>query len=462
MRRYTLTQTAGQKQICRISYCHMVREHFGCVVLCLFVLLFVLPDSNAQLSFSDAVRLAVQNSPKIAASRNDQRKAQDNLAAMKDMYIPSVVVGAGVGYAYGPTLNLPTIFNINAQSLIYSPQQRSYIRSAHSNLQAAQLALDENRQEVEEDAIITYLSLDNAQNTLNALQEQFGYAMKLVSIIEDRVSAKLDSQLDLKNARRTALEIRLHQMLAEDDLESLHHDLTELTGVPADQQTILPKSIPDITVTTPSDGALGAPLPESPGILAAEANVRAREQQAHGDAQYIWRPQIAFGAQYGRISPIENVSKFYNINGDYNSTTFGIQIQFPLFDKVRKNSARQTAMDAAHAEFDLKGLRVAEEEGRRKLVRSLGELAIKSQLADLDYGIAQDQLQSVLIQMHASSGSPPLTPKDEQKAHLEERQKYVDLLAAKSDAIKAEVTYLRQSSQLDNWLQSVNISLSTP
>jgi outer membrane protein TolC len=457
MRRYTLIKT-----VLRDSCRRMIYAHAGYAAVCLFAWLFVLPACDGQLSFSDAVRLALQNSPKIAASRNDERKAQGNLAAMKDMYIPSVVVGAGVGYAYGPTLSLPTIFNINAQSLIYSPQQHSYIRSAHSNLQAAQLALDETRQEVEEDAILTYLSLDNAQNTLNALQEQFGYAMKLVSIIEDRVGAKLDSQLDLKNARRTALEIRLHQMQAEDDLESLHRHLAELTGIPADQLTILPKSIPDITVTPPSDAAIGAPLPESPGILAAEANVRAREQQAHGDAEYAWRPQIGFGAQYGRISPIENVSKFYNINGDYNSTTFGIQIQFPLLDKVRKDSARQTAAEAASAALDLKGMRAAEEEGRRKLARSLGELAIKSQLADLDYGIAQDQLQSTLIQMQASNGSTPLTPKDEQKAHLEERHKYLDLLAAKYEAMKAEVSYLRQSSQLDSWLQSVNISGSTP
>ena len=86
-----------------------------------------------------------------------------------------------------------------------------------------------------------------------------------------------------------------------------------------------------------------------------------------------------------------------------------------------------------------------------------GELAIKSQLAELDYGIAQDELQSVLIQLHASTGSAPVTPKRRQNAWIEEREKYLALLDAKQ-AVKAEVTYLHQSGQLEGWLQSFSVS----
>ncbi len=384
---------------------------------------------------------------------------------MKRIYIPSVVVGAGVGTAYGPTLNLPTIFNINTQSLVYSPQQHSYIRAAHSNLQAAQLALDQSRQEVEEDTIATYLSLDYAQRMSSTLQEEFGHAVKLVSVIQDRVDAKLDSPLDLKRARRTALEIKLHQMQEEDDLASARQHLGDLTGVPLDNVTIVPESIPDIPAAASSEYEMNqsiaeGPTPESPGILAAEANAQAKKLQARGDAQYIWRPQINFGAQYGRISPLENVSQFYNINGQYNSASVGVQIQIPLLDRVRQASAHETAADAARAELELKDLRAAEEEGRSKLRRSIGELAIKSQLAELDYGIAQDELQSVLIQLHSPSGTQPLTPRGEERAHMEEREKYMALLNARRDLNNSAITYLRQSGQLENWLQSMHISLS--
>jgi outer membrane protein TolC len=269
-------------------------------------------------------------------------------------------------------------------------------------------------------------------------------------------SSTASSTLKMRGA---ALEIKLHRMQSEGDIDSLKQRLADLTKISTDKQSILSQTIPDITVTPPPTTAAGESFPESPGILAAEANVQARAQQAHGDAQYAWRPQIGFGAQYGRISPIENVSQFYNIHGDYNSASIGIQIQFPLLDKVRKDSARQTAADAARAAFDLDALRAAEAEGRRKLARSVDELAVKSQLADLNYGIAQDELQSVLVQLRASTGDPPLTPKDEQKAHLEERRRYLELLDAKQELIKSQVSYLRLSGQLENWLQSVNISI---
>jgi outer membrane protein TolC len=355
-------------------------------------------------------------------------------------------------------LNLPTIFSVNAQSLVFSSQQRSYLRSAHFNLQAAQLARDQARQEVEEDAVVTYLLLDHAQKTQSGLQEQFEYAVRLVSVIQDRVNAKLDSELDLKKARRAALEIKLHQMQDEDDREGLCRHLADLTKLSANNCTILAETIPDIPAPAPAELSPEKNLPESPGILAAEANVEAKAQQARGDAQYAWRPQITFGAQYGRISPIENVSKFYNINGQYNSASVGVQIQFPLFDQVRKASARQTAADAARAVLDLNGLRAAEEEGRRKLQHAVRELAIKSQLAELDYGIAQDALQSVLIQLHSPAGAMPITPREEQQAHIEERQRYLDLLDARRDALKAEVEYLRQSGQLESWLQSIGVT----
>ena len=81
--------------------------------------------SHAQLPFSEAIRLTQQNSPRIAAAKNDELKARGNLAATRDIFIPSVAVSGGVGTAYGPTLNIPSIFSVSAQSLIFSEQQLS-------------------------------------------------------------------------------------------------------------------------------------------------------------------------------------------------------------------------------------------------------------------------------------------------------------------------------------------------
>ena len=44
----------------------------------------------------------------------DLRKAQRNLAIARDIFIPSVVTGGGIGWSYGITLTVPTIFTVNA------------------------------------------------------------------------------------------------------------------------------------------------------------------------------------------------------------------------------------------------------------------------------------------------------------------------------------------------------------
>lgn len=431
------------------------RKRFVEAALCFAVtsLLFS-AHCHAQISFSAAVHDAMQNSPKVRAAQDDVKKAQAGLAVLKDIYVPSVVLGAGVGTAYGITLNVPTIFTVNAQSLVFSFQQHSYIRAAHMDIKAARLALAEAQDGVAEDAAITYLSVNHAQLTVAALKEQFGYATRLASIVQDRVNGHLDSELDLKKARRDALGIRLQEMQAEDDLASQREHLAELTGIPAAQLIAVPESIPDFP-DPESIVESGHALPDSPGLLSAETALQARNLRARGDAQYTWKPNIGFGAQYGRISPIENVSQFYNINGNYNSAAVGLQIQFPLLDRVRSEAARQSALDAARAELDLDGLKQQEAEGRRKLARGAEEAAVHAQIAELNYGIAQDELQSVLIQEHTLTGGAPLTPKEEMGARMAERQKYLELVDARVDAQKAAVLCLRQAGQLETWLASL-------
>lgn len=187
-------------------------------------------------------------------------------------------------------------------------------------------------------------------------------------------------------------------------------------------------------------------------MRAAEENAKAKEQHARGDAEYTWKPLITFGAQYGRVSPINNVSDFYNLHGNYNTANVGFQIELPLLDRVRSAAARQSLMDAAKAKADLGNIRLEQAENLKKLQRSLPELAAKAELAELDSEIAQSELSSTTLQLHGNTGKPPLTPKEEAAAHLDERQKYLDLLDARLQSAKAEVMFLRQTGQLPKWL----------
>jgi hypothetical protein len=244
-------------------------------------------------------------------------------------------------------------------------------------------------------------------------------------------------------------------------MASLADHLGELVGRPADRLSIVAESVPAIPSHVAEDrGAVH--FPDSPGIRSAEANAAAKQARAKADSQYTWRPQVSFAAEYGRISPFENVSEFYNLHGNYNSASIGLQIQFPLLDKVRNSAARESTADALRAANDLAGLRSEQEQGRKKLLRSIAELDAMAELAGLEQNIAQTELNSTVIELKGKAGGPILTPKDEMNAHIQERQKYLDLLDARLQLQKAEISLLRQTGKLEKWLQSTELSSSPP
>jgi outer membrane protein TolC len=419
------------------------------------VLAYLCLPCAAQVSFDDAVHMALENSPRTKAAENDLRKAQSGLQGLKDYYVPSVTMTGGAGYAYGIMLTVPTIFTVNAQSMVFNLQQRAYIHAARTDLEAAKFQLQEVRQQVEEDTAITYLSLQSAQQTAAALKEQYEVAEKLAAIMQDRLKAGLDDALEVKKYQRGAIQIKLAMMQADDNVEDLTGHLAQLTGIPVDELKIMPETIP--AFSSARETGSDQHVPDTPGITAAALTDKAKQMRAHGDAEYAWRPQIGFGANYGRISPINDVESFYNLHGNYNSASAGISIQLPIFDRVRKQTAKQSGLDATRSLMDLESLRSDETSSRHKLERSLPELEAKAELADLNYEITQDNLTTVAAQSEHDTTAAPITPKEVENARIDERQKYIEMIGAHLETRKAQITLLRLTGNLDEWIISTGI-----
>lgn len=440
---------AGSKRIVRL----------GKISAMFAALLYATIPVSAQISFTSAVDLALRNNPRVKMAHDDVNKAIASLSESKSVFIPNLSSSIGVGSSYGITVNVPTIFTISAQSLAFNFSQFDYIRAARAGLQASNAALMDIREQIEEDTAITYISLDRAQQRQAAMTDEYGYALKLVTIVQERLDAGRDTPLELKQARRTAVQIRLQQLQLEDQIASFRDHLSRLIGLPADQLETVPASIPSSPVFNLSGSSHQDAIPDTPSVLSAEADARSKLEQAFGDARYTWRPQIAFEAQYGRISPINNVSTYYNLNGNYNTAFAAVQIKLPFFDSTHKEKARESLADAQHAQHTVEFLRDQQSETRIKLRHSISELAAKAELAELDQGIAEDQLNATTAQLSGlgsgNDSAPPMTPKDELNARILERQRYLEMLDATFQLREAQIYLLRQTGQLQNWIQSI-------
>jgi len=415
-------------------------------------------SANAQMSLSTAVDLALHNDPKVRIAEADLDKAKAALSQVKDALVPSVGVNGGYGGSTGVPLNVPVVFQMNSQSLLFNFSQRDNLRSAASGVKAAELGLAEARDKIAEDVVITYIDLDNAQQRQAAMTEEYGYATRLVSIVKDRVEAGHDTRLQADQADITADQIQVNELNTREEISTLSDHLARLVGLPGSPIITIASSVPALPApeTFVDTGSV------SFGVQSAFASAKSKQEAAFGESRYLYRPQLSFGANYSRISTAHtNYPLYYpgfqGQNGlSDNALSVGISIQIPLFDRAHVDRARVSAAEAVHAHYEAEDARNQYLEGRFKLVHSTDVLVARCKLAEAQQLYAQDELDATLAQLTANSadtGAPQLTPKDEQNARIQVSARTIDFLNDKLQLSQTQVNLLRQTGQLDDWLK---------
>jgi outer membrane protein TolC len=415
--------------------------------------------ARAQVSLATVVDLAQRNSSAVKLAETDVQKAQAALAQTQDAYIPNFVIGSTIGYSHGFPTGQPSVGSANMQSLVLSFSQRQYTKAARAGLEAANLSLKDAREQVALDASTTYIELDTVSRELDAARQQETLSGNLVRIEEQRAEAGVDSDLDLLQTRLKVAQLKLQRLHLETRAATLAKQLAVLTGMPVG--SILPDhaSIPEIPAVTADEAPRNIP-----GIDAAGAIARSRQLQAKGDNLSWRRPQIGFGAVYNYDSnELNDYQKFYQ-QGTFtpNNVSFGLQITFPFFDFALRAKAKQSAADALRATVEAEQATQQNDVQIATLTGSLRELDALAEVASLKQQIADKQLKTVLAQLELGSGAetgpgaqPQLSPKAEQLARIDERQKYEDSLDASLELAKARLGLLRALGHMEDWLNEL-------
>jgi len=344
------------------------------------------------------------------------------------------------------------------QSLVFSYSQRQYVKSARAAIDAANLSLKDAREQVALDASTTYIELDTLNRELEAAVQQGSFTANLVQIEQQRAEAGVDSHLDLLQANLTAANLKLHRLHLEARAATLSKQIAVLTGLPVG--SVLPdhSSIPEIP-------AVGADeLPRSPaGVDAAGSLANSKRLQAKGDDLLWRRPQVGFGAVYNYDSNELNSYSTYYQNFTPNNVSFGIQVTIPFFDFALRAKAKETAAEALRATVEAEQAQQQSDVQVATLTGHLRELDAQAEVAGLKRQIASEQLQSVIAQLELGNGAPSgpgaqpqTTPKSEQLARIDERQKYEDALDADLDLAKARLGLLRALGHMEDWLRELH------
>lgn len=418
-------------------------------------------NAQAQTSLATVVDLAQRNSTSVRAAFADVNKAAAVYSESRDAVIPSINFGTGLPVfpEIGFTGQPPSIWSATVQSLVYSFPQKRYIDAASLGLQASKARLKDAREQVALDASTAYIELDTVNQQLADAQQQESFAAKLVDIEQQRTEAGVDATSELLQARLTAAQIKLNRIHLQSRATVLEKELAVLTGLPLGAIKVDHASIPEI----PQVHGLDSQLPVH-GVQAANFVALSKATQAKGDREANYLPELRFFVQYNRNTTILNdVNKFFAQPLPANNFASGISVQIPLFDMGRYARSRESAADALRSKVEAEQAQKQNDLAVVQASAAIAELDTQAEIASLKQQIASEQLNTVMAQLEVGNGSgagagsqPQISPKAEQMARIDERQKAEDAREAGFDLAKARLNLLRALGHMDDWLKELH------
>jgi len=422
-----------------------------CSILPAMFLLAIATHLAAEpLPLKRVVELALSHSTAAGISEADEQRAFASYREVRNQYLPQAVVGAGLGASWGFPLSLegsaPSLFNVNAQSALINPALRDFVRAARAEWQASLFQTKDQRAQIIQDAVLTYVELAKWEELLGHLQQAQDDARKMEDAVNQRIEEGVDSANLRDQARLSTARAHLHVTQARGAIEVLRDHLAHLTGVAPPSLEIAPETIPALPALNPEDDASDKAVQSSPVVQAADTRASAESFRARGEHRSML-PSVDFAAQYAVLSRYNNYDEFYK-SFDRNNATVGVAIRFPFLNPSQHARAQAADAAALRAKKDAQNARNQVSEETLKLQRSVEQLAAAQEVADLEYKNASSSLDATQIRVNV--GTATLHDLDDARTQANER--YDALQDANFQLERARIALLRATGEIESWL----------
>jgi outer membrane protein TolC len=395
-----------------------------------------------------AVELALKHANGAAIAAADEQHTSAAYRELRNNYIPQVTVGAGLGWSYGFPLSLegaaPSLFNISAQSALLHPELRAFMRAAETESSAASFRSKDQRNQIIQETVLSYAELEKWEQRLTRLHDAEPEAQKMQAAVADRVKEGIDSELDGTKARLSEARLRLRIAEAQGAADVLRERLSKLTGLPAATIQTESDSIPALPPASDPDAPDKA-ADSSPAVKSAVEHARAQYLRAEGERKSLW-PTVDFAAQYALLSTYNNYNEFYK-SFQRNNATVGVAIRFPFFNAAQRSRAEAADADALKARKQADAARNQVSEETLRLQRSVTQMQAARDVAELEFEIAQKNVEAVQTRMASSSA----TLHDLDNARTQASERFIALQDVMFELQRAQVTLLRSTGDLETW-----------
>jgi len=419
-----------------------------------------------QVSLKRVVELALTHATGAAIAAADEQYASASYRELRNDYVPQLSTGAGLGYSYGFPLALegsaPSLFNITSQSALLNPALRAFVRAAKVDATVASLKTKDERNQIIQDAALSYAELAKWEQRLIKLQETEEASKKMQSAVAERVKEGVDNELEETKARLSTARVRLRIAEARGAADVLREHLAKLTGLPAANMQTDPDSIPAPPAAPANEEPAKDAASSTPAVEAAVEHARAQYLRAQGEHKSLW-PSIDFAGQYALLSRFNNFQNYYIPSrpcvtplGEFlcvassfqqNNATIGVSIRFPLFNAKQRSRAQAADAEAVKATKQAEAARNQVSEETLRLQRSVTQMLAARDVAQLEYEIAQKSLTAVQTRM--DTGTSTLRDLDDARSQASER--FITLQDVTFELERSQLGVLRSTGELEKW-----------
>jgi len=433
----------------------------ACTHTVMVAVILLLPASvlAEPVTLRQTVELALKHATSAAIAADDVQHASAAYRELHNSYIPQVTVGAGLGWSYGFPLSLegsaPSLFNVTAQSALLHPELRPFLRAAEMEGAAASSRSKDQRNQIIQDTVLSYAELEKWEQRLARLHQAEPEAQRMQAAVADRVKEGIDSELEGTKARLSEARLRLRIAEAQGAADVLRERLSKLTGLPAsgiqtETESIpaLPEGAKNAAQTGAQEDETGRATDSNPAVQSAVEHARAQFLVAQGEHKSVL-PTVDFAAQYALLSTINNYQNYY-VRGSFqsNNATVGVAIRFPIFNAAQRSRAQAADADARKAKSQADAARNQVSEETLRLQRSVTQMRAARDVAELEYEIAQKNIDAVQTRMNSATANLH----DLDNARTQASERFIALQDVTFELERSQVSLLRATGDLETWV----------
>jgi outer membrane protein TolC len=404
------------------------------------------------LPLKRAVELALTHATATGIAAADAQHAFSAYRESHNNYIPQLVVGSGLGKSWGFPLSLegsaPSLINVNVQSALINPALQQFV--AQNRMGGSDDPEKIQRAQVMQDTVLSYAELNKWEQRIGKLRDEQVAASKLEQAMAERVKEGVESPLEQTKARLAAARVRLRAAEAQGSVDVLREHLAKLTGLNATTIETVQDSIPAIAPLAQDDDPVDRAVKNNPAIQAAEERARAQYLRARGEHRALL-PSVDFAAQYARLAQYNNYDQFF-ATFEANNATIGVVIRFPVFSSVQRAHAQAADAEAVKSKRQAEAAKNQVSEETLKQQRAVPQMEAAQEVAQLEYEVAQSNLESVQTRMDAGTA----TLKDVADSRGQVTERYITLQDTTFELQRAHIGLLRSTGELEKWINGTN------